>query len=555
MSSEPRGQEKFDVVVVGARCAGSPLAAMLARRGLRVCLVDRSRFPSDSLSTHVIQPRGVAILDRLGVLDAALAAGAAPLTRLTFVAEDARMDAAIDAKAFGAPALSMRRLALDYLLVETAASAGAAVRTETAVNGLIWEGDRVGGVETKDGPLRARLVVGADGRSSTVAGLVGASEYRSAPPGRMFAWAYFEGTAEDEGRLRLGSIEGLTFAASPTDSGLYLAAVCPPLERKDAFLADREAGYMEGIAAWPELHELLAGANRLGPIRVMTSWHGYFREAAGPGWALLGDAGHSKDPSPAQGIADALGHAERLADAIETGLDSDDIDSALRHWWRWRDNDGYEMHWFAADLGASGTRPVARQYMQDMIGDEDAIEDFLRVLNHEIPPSRLLTPRRLARAGARAVRSRPGQLPAMASEVATELRNTIHRSRQRRHPSIRSTSLSLSPAATATGAERLLLGVTVAGLLIPIVFFGAFFATEGADLGRYFSLWTATLPSTQILLDLAVASLALFIWAAIEGPRAGVRRWWLCIPATLLVGLSFGLPLFFLMRERALSHS
>ena len=77
---------------MGARCAGSPLAAMLARRGLRVCLLDRSQFPSETLSTHVIQPCGVAVLDRLGVLDTVFAAGAVPLTRLTAVAEEARLD-------------------------------------------------------------------------------------------------------------------------------------------------------------------------------------------------------------------------------------------------------------------------------------------------------------------------------------------------------------------------------------------------------------------------------------------------------------------------------
>jgi hypothetical protein len=97
-----------------------------------------------------------------------------------------------------------------------------------------------------------------------------------------------------------------------------------------------------------------------------------------------------------------------------------------------------------------------------------------------------------------------------------------------------------------------LLFLTVAGLIVPNVFVGLFIADEGVDLGRYFSLWTASIPSTQLLIDLVIASLAFFAWAAIEGPRAGIKRWWVCIPATLLVGLCFGLPLFLLMRERAL---
>lgn len=100
--------------------------------------------------------------------------------------------------------------------------------------------------------------------------------------------------------------------------------------------------------------------------------------------------------------------------------------------------------------------------------------------------------------------------------------------------------------------ERLLLVLTVVGFVVPNVCVGLFLADEGLDLGGYFSLWTASTPSTQLLLDLAIVAVAFFAWAAWEGPRAGVRRWWLCIPASLLVGLCFGFPLFLLMRERAL---
>ena len=443
-----RNAEQFDVVIVGARCAGSPLATMLARRGFRVCLLDRSRFPSETLSTHVIQPCGVAILDRLGVLDTVLAAGAVPLTRFTLVAEDARIDTAIDAEAFDMPALCVRRITLDHLLVKAAALAGAEVRTGTRASALLWEDGRVAGVQTEHGPLRARLVIGADGRSSTVASLVGAAEYHVAAPGRMFAWAYFEGVSNLEGHLRLGSIDELTFVASPTDAGLYLAAVCPPLATKDAFLADRVGSFMAGLGTWPELSDLLAGARRIGPIRVMTNWHGYFREAAGPGWALLGDAGHFKDPSPAQGISDALRQAEHLADVVEPGLGGAvSIDDELRRWWRWRDEDGYEMHWFATDMGAAGSSPpLATQFTRDIASDDEATEKLLRVLNHDIRPSQLFTPRRAGRAAVRAVRDRPDQIPAMVKEVASELRNEVRRSKQRHQP----------PAPSRTRALRLL---------------------------------------------------------------------------------------------------
>jgi hypothetical protein len=102
--------------------------------------------------------------------------------------------------------------------------------------------------------------------------------------------------------------------------------------------------------------------------------------------------------------------------------------------------------------------------------------------------------------------------------------------------------------------ERLLLVLTVVGFVVPNVCLVIFFAAEGFDLSGYFSLWTASTPSTQLLLDLFIAALAFFVWATVEGPRAQIRRWWVCIPATLLVGLCFGLPLFLLMRERALGQ-
>lgn len=101
--------------------------------------------------------------------------------------------------------------------------------------------------------------------------------------------------------------------------------------------------------------------------------------------------------------------------------------------------------------------------------------------------------------------------------------------------------------------ERLLLVLTVVGFVVPNVCAGIFFAKEGFDISGYFSLWTASTPSTQLLLDLTIAALALFVWAAMEGPRARIKHWWLCIPATLLVGLCFGLPLFLWMRERTLN--
>jgi 2-polyprenyl-6-methoxyphenol hydroxylase-like FAD-dependent oxidoreductase len=85
--------ESFDVIVVGARCAGAPLATMLARDGLRVCLVDKDSFPSDTPSTHGIQPTGIQVLERIGVLDSLLKL-APPILRLRMVFDDSPVPAA-----------------------------------------------------------------------------------------------------------------------------------------------------------------------------------------------------------------------------------------------------------------------------------------------------------------------------------------------------------------------------------------------------------------------------------------------------------------------------
>lgn len=431
--------ERFDVVIVGARCAGSPLATALARAGLRVAVLDRANFPSETPSTHVIQPSGVGILERLGVLDEVLAAGAVPLDRLTLVNDDVRIDGHVDRQTFRAPALCVRRVTLDALLVEAAAAAGAHVRTATRMTGLIREGGRVVGVDTTAGVLRATLVVGADGRHSTVAACVGAAEYHVSPPGRMPVWAYYEGVSAGEGRLRLGRIGELGYLAGPTDSGLFMAGVATSIDAKDAFLAERERNFTAGVAAWPELADLLAGAKRVGPLRVLTEWHGYFRAASGPGWVLVGDAGHFKDFTPAQGISDALRQAERLGGAIEAGLGGGDlgIDDAMKRWWQWRDDDAYEMHWFATDIGMPGaSSPLITRLMRDIAADKHATTQLMRVLDHQVRPAQLLTTGRLAKAAAGALRDRPAQIPATAKEIAVSLHEEIRRAVRRRRPSM-----------------------------------------------------------------------------------------------------------------------
>jgi menaquinone-9 beta-reductase len=425
--------KRFDVVIVGARCAGSPLALLLRRRGLSVCVVDRAQFPSETPSTHVIQPCGVRLLDDLGVLDAALAAGAAPLDHMTMVMDDVvRIEAELDEIDNLRSGLCVRRVTLDALLVDAAAAAGAEVRTGLRVTGLITEDGRVSGVQTAAGPIHGRLVVGADGRHSTVASLVGAREYHVAPAGKMFAWAYFEGVQGRDGHVRIARRGARGFLAGPTDGDLYMAAIGIDMTEQAEFHTDRHANFTAGIRAWPELADVIAEGRRVGPIRVLTNWHGYFREAAGPGWVLVGDAGQFKDPTPGQGIGDAFRQADRLAAAIEDGLGSTSPDAAMQRWWRWRDDDAYEMYWLASNMGAPGAASLlTTQLMREVAADPKATLMFFGVLNHEIPPSQLFTMPRAVRAAARVLLDRPDQLVTTLKEFVTAGKQQAQRARQR----------------------------------------------------------------------------------------------------------------------------
>jgi menaquinone-9 beta-reductase len=232
--------------------------------------------------------------------------------------------------------------------------------------------------------------------------------------------------------LRIGRRGDLAFLASPTDGGLYMAGIGIDVAKARDFHADRERNFTAGLAHWPELADLLAGAQRQGPIRVMTDWHGYFRRSAGPGWVLVGDAGHFKDFTPAQGIADALRQAKTLAESICTGLDHGEPDAHLRRWWQWRDQDAYAMYWLARDMGVPGpSTPLITSMMRQIAGSEAATRQLLRVLNHELPPASLFTVPRLATAAFGALRDQPRQVSAILREIVSTVKGEFLRAAAR----------------------------------------------------------------------------------------------------------------------------
>jgi flavin-dependent dehydrogenase len=408
--------ERFDVIVVGARCAGSPLAALLARRGLRVALLERAKFPRDTLSTHMFQAQALAFLDRLGVIDKV------HLTDATFVG---RVDLRLEDFQFTAPLpqrpgdvggiTSVRRSLLDPILAQAAADAGVDVRMGAKVTGLVREGARVTGVRVaQDGSestLQARLVVGADGRSSTVASAVGARKYNLTPNERFAYWSFFEGA--DPGpdpAFILHRWGGDRFVlAVPADSGLYQVVVMPELSELPRYRDDLEGNFTEHARSCAPVAAALEGARRVGKFFGMLRWHGYFRESAGAGWVLVGDAGQFKDPAAGQGIGDAFRQGEALAPAIVRGLNGsdEDLDRALKEWWRWRDWDAIGHYWLATDIGKAGKAPAPLPEVGKWLLARGDLNALIDLFSHRGRTTQVFTPPRLAAAVGRLL-ARPG---------------------------------------------------------------------------------------------------------------------------------------------------
>jgi flavin-dependent dehydrogenase len=403
--------EQVDAIVVGARCAGSATAIALARAGRRVVVLDRVSFPADTISTHLLWPGGVAELQTLGALQRVGALGAPPLPRalagagpLTVTGDYTPVDGINHA-------WCVRRTGLDAALVETAREAGAEVREGVRVEELLWSDGRVAGVRGDDGSvLRAPLVVGADGRRSTVARLVGADRpHRSAPSGRACFYAYWEDPRTEwrstAAQWRCGPELGTAF---PCDDGLALVLLQPPAARASEFRGSLGETYAATVAAMPGLRERLDGCTPATKVRAATGIESYFRRSHGPGWALAGDAGHFKDPVTAQGIRDALRYGRLLGEAAAPVLeDARSLSRALARWERDRDADCLEVYQWTNLLARGEPMSPLEVELYRLAAEDPALaRRMLDVFSRTERPSDVFTARRTARLAFRALKRR-----------------------------------------------------------------------------------------------------------------------------------------------------
>jgi 2-polyprenyl-6-methoxyphenol hydroxylase-like FAD-dependent oxidoreductase len=375
---------EYDAIVVGARCAGAPTAMLLARRGHRVLLVDRATFPSDTLSTLLIQPTGVAALGRWGLLDEVVASGCPPIETYAFDPGPFTLTGRPLPHDGVRTAYAPRRTVLDKILVDAADRAGVEVRERFTVEDVLVEDGTVVGIRGHgDGGEsvveRARVVIGADGRNSRIAKAVRPEEYDAKPVLADVFYTFWSGLPVDRVHIRLRDDRGI--ASMPTNDGLTLVLVGFPDAQAGAFKADVEGNYLRAIDRDPELAERVRRATR------EERFHGggvpnFIRKPFGPGWALVGDAGYTKDPITAQGISDAFRDAELCATALdETFGGGRPFDDAMSDYHQTRDAHVLPIYDVTTHLATFEPPPPELQQMLAAVhGHQEGMDAFLSVI-------------------------------------------------------------------------------------------------------------------------------------------------------------------------------
>jgi 2-polyprenyl-6-methoxyphenol hydroxylase-like FAD-dependent oxidoreductase len=381
----------FDAIVVGARCAGSPTAMLLARKGYKVLVVDRATFPSDTISTHLIHPPGLAALKRWGLFDRLVETGCPAIHTYSF-----------DLGPFvltGKPgpennpvSYAPRRTVLDKLLVDAAASAGAEVREAFTVESVVFEDGRVSGIRGRSSggdtvTEHAPVVIGADGLHSRVAQAVPLEQYHERPPLEASYYTYWSGLPM-EGRFEAYDRGDRAFAAWPTNDGLTLLIVGWPYAEFEANKTDIEGHYLKTLEREPTLLDRVRAAKREERFVGMPVPN-FFRKPFGAGWALVGDAGYNKDFITAQGISDAFRDAELCANAVDESLSGvRSFDEAMRIYQTTRDEHVLPMYEFTCQFASmTPPPPEMQQLLAAVHGNQDAMDGFAQVFAGVVSPA------------------------------------------------------------------------------------------------------------------------------------------------------------------------
>ena len=400
-------KNEYDAIVVGARCAGSPTAMLLARKGYRVLVVDRARFPSDTISTHLVHPPGVAALKAWGLLDRLVATGCPGIDTYAYSFGSDTIAGAPGTDE--APlAYAPRRTFLDKLLVDAAVEAGAEVREAFTVADVVVEDGRVTGItgRSERGPavtVRARVVVGADGHHSLVARRVQAEAYNETPALQVSYYTYVSDLPM-HGRFECHLRPGRGFAAWPTNDDLTVVIGGWPRSELVANRKDIEGNFSATLGLVGDFAARFQAGTRATRF-VGQSLAGFLRKPFGPGWALVGDAGYTKDFITGLGISDAFRDAELCATALDQALSgARRFEVAMADYQHERDRHSLPFYEFTAQLATLEPPPPELQQILDAVyGDQDAMDAFARVGGAVTSPADFFSEQNVGRllAGAR----------------------------------------------------------------------------------------------------------------------------------------------------------
>jgi 2-polyprenyl-6-methoxyphenol hydroxylase-like FAD-dependent oxidoreductase len=393
----------YDAIIIGARCAGSPTAMLLARKGYRVLAVDRATFPSNTISTHFIHQAGVAHLDRWGLLDRIRDSNCPPVSGISFDVGDFALKGSPPAADGCADAYAPRRKVLDKILFDAAAEAGAEVREGFSVRELVFEGGRVTGIrgQATGGAVvteKARVVVGADGQRSAVARAVEAPAYNVLPTYTCNYYSYWSGVPFEFAELY--PRDGRLIVGAPTNDGLTMITVVWPRAEFDRVRADVEGNFMGEIERLvPRLAERMRAGRREERFYGTGDIPNFFRKPYGPGWALVGDAGYHKDPVGAQGITNSFQSAELLVEALERAFSGRSrLDDALALYERRRNEKMLPLYEYNSQLATlSPPPPDVRRLLAALRWNQHETNRFMGILAGTVPVREFFSPENMRR--------------------------------------------------------------------------------------------------------------------------------------------------------------
>ena len=400
---------RYDAIVVGARCAGSTTAMLLARKGHRVLLLDKATFPSDTMSTHFVHPPGVAALERWGLLDRLVETGCPPVDTYSFDFGPLTISGSprpVDGIGHG---YCPRRTVLDALLVDAAVQAGAELREGFTVDEVLASDGTVTGVSGHSQGARpvtehAPVVIGADGRHSVVAKTARPEPYDERRSHLAMYYAYWSDLPAQGFDTTVRAEHRRGWAAIPTHDDLTVVPFAWPVEEFRANRSDVEAAFLATVEHVPEFAERVHGAPRESKFVGSAELPGWFRKPYGPGWALVGDAGYHKNPITAMGINDAFRDAELLASALDdVASGRSPYEDAMAAYQQARDHEARPVYEFTDEFSQlRPPPPELQQLLGAMHGDQEAMDDFVSVQAATLAAPEFFAPENVERIMARA---------------------------------------------------------------------------------------------------------------------------------------------------------